>query len=192
MKNIEENIKEVILKNAIEIVEKSGFEALTIRKLSEKTGKNLNAVNYYFGSKDKLELEIIKNFFDKVYGNFFIEDIKKYSMSEFLEIYMNMMIENRELFKKIFTILISGNVEMIKEISKYVNKKIKEAVKKIKDKKFESVNDKMVYFQEIAAIIYPILILEGVENMFGFDLRDENIRKSYINVLINKKGEKKK
>lgn len=192
MKNIEENIKEVILKNAIEIVEKSGFEALTIRKLSEKTGKNLNAVNYYFGSKDKLELEIIKNFFDKVYGNFFIEDIKKYSMSEFLEIYMNMMIENRELFKKIFTILISGNVEMIKEISKYVNKKIKEAVKKIKDKKFESVNDKMVYFQEMAAIIYPILILEGVENMFGFDLRDENIRKSYINVLINKKGEKKK
>ncbi len=192
MKNIEENIKEIILKNAIEIVEKSGFEALTIRKLSEKTGKNLNAVNYYFGSKDKLELEIIKNFFDKVYGNFFIEDIKKYSMSEFLEIYMNMMIENRELFKKIFTILISGNVEMIKEISKYVNKKIKEAVKKIKDKKFESVNDKMVYFQEMAAIIYPILILEGVENMFGFDLRDENIRKSYINVLINKKGEKKK
>ena len=192
MKNIEENIKEIILKNAIEIVEKSGFEALTIRKLSEKTGKNLNAVNYYFGSKDKLELEIIKNFFDKVYGNFFIEDIKKYSMSEFLEIYMNMMIENRELFKKIFTILISGNVEMIKEISKYVNKKIKEAVKKIKDKKFESVNDKMVYFQEMAAIIYPILILEGVENMFGFDLRNENIKKSYINVLINKKGEKKK
>ena len=44
----------------------------------------------------------------------------------------------------------------------------------------------------MAAIIYPILILEGVENMFGFDLRDENIRKSYINVLINKKGEKKK
>ena len=66
------------------------------------------------------------------------------------------------------------------------------AGKKIKDKKFESVNDKMVYFQEMAAIIYPILILEGVENMFGFDLRDENIRKSYINVLINKKGEKKK
>ena len=33
--------REIILKNAIEIVEKSGFEALTIRKLSEKTGKNL-------------------------------------------------------------------------------------------------------------------------------------------------------
>ena len=37
----------------------------------------------------------------------------------------------------------------------------------------------------MAGIIYPVLIIEGVKNMFGFDLADKDIRKKYINILAN-------
>lgn len=175
--------KILILKSALEIVEKDGFEKLTIRKIVEKTGKNLNAINYYYGSKDKLEIEIIKYFFDIVYNEFFILKMEKCTMEEFLNIYCEMMIKNRGLFKKIFSCLISENLEIVEKVSIYVNGKIGEAVKKIKNSEFESCEDKMRYFQKMAAVIYPVLIIEGVEKMFGFNLENEEERKKYINIL---------
>ena len=97
--------------------------------------------------------------------------------------------KNRRLFKKIFSCLISEKREVADEISKYVREKIGEAVKKISDRRIETLKEKIEYFQEMSAVIYPVLILESVENMFGFNIEDEELRKKYIKILLNKKGE---
>lgn len=186
---MEKGAKRVILESACKIVENEGFEKLTVRNIIEATGKNLNAINYYYGSKEKLELEIIKCFFDNIYGEFFNFDKENCSMEEFLNIYCTMMIKNRKLFKKIFSCLISEKREVADEISKYVREKIGEAVKKISDRRIETLEEKIEYFQEMSAVIYPVLILESVENMFGFNIEDEELRKKYIKILLNKKGE---
>lgn len=183
----EQNVKKMILKTALEIIEESGFENLTVRKIVEKSGKNLNAINYYYGSKENLEVEAVKYFFDKIYGEFFNNDKDSYTMEEFLNVYCNMLLENRNLFKKIFSILISEKKEIIETVSKYVNKKISEAAKKIKDEKIDIEEDRMKYFQKMAAVIYPVLIVDGVENMFGFNLREEETRKKYIKILLKNK-----
>lgn len=183
---MEKESKKIILNSALKIIEEEGFQKLTVRKIAEKSGKNINAINYYYGSKEKMEIEIIKSFFDKVYGECFNSEMEKFSMEEFLNRYCIMMIKNRELFKKIFTCLISDNMETVSEISKYVKGKISATVKQMEDIQFDSCEERMLYFQKMAAVIYPVLITEGVENMFGFNIEDENIRKEYIRVLLRR------
>lgn len=182
---IKEDSKNIILHTALEIIEKEGFEKLTVRKIVDKTGKNLNAINYYFGSKEQLEIEAIKYFFDIVYNRFFTDESKNYSMEEFLNSYCEMILENRDLFKKIFSCLISDNSEIVNKVSEYVNGKIGKVISKIETDRVQTVEEKMRYFQKMAGIIYPVLIIEGVKNMFGFDLADKDIRKKYINILAN-------
>lgn len=49
-----EEIKQKIIFVTIECIENDGYENVTIRKIAEKAGVNVAAVNYHFGSKEQL------------------------------------------------------------------------------------------------------------------------------------------
>jgi TetR/AcrR family transcriptional regulator, regulator of cefoperazone and chloramphenicol sensitivity len=56
-----ESTKERILEAAGPIFAKKGFRLATIREISESAGANVAAVNYHFGDKRQLYLEVIKS-----------------------------------------------------------------------------------------------------------------------------------
>jgi AcrR family transcriptional regulator len=51
--------RENILKSAWKLFAKSGFEAVSVRDITQDAGANLASVNYHFGSKDGLIQEIV-------------------------------------------------------------------------------------------------------------------------------------
>ncbi|MDI1442837.1 TetR family transcriptional regulator [Polyangium sp. 6x1] len=51
--------RERIIEAAIEVVEREGIEALTVRAIALGAGVNVAAINYYFGSKEKLVEEVL-------------------------------------------------------------------------------------------------------------------------------------
>jgi len=53
------SVRERILTHAKELVARKGPMATTVRDISEVTGTNVAAVNYYFGSKDALMREVL-------------------------------------------------------------------------------------------------------------------------------------
>lgn len=52
--------RQIILEAAGEIFAQNGYRNTTIRKICKAAGTNLASINYYFGSKDRLYLEILK------------------------------------------------------------------------------------------------------------------------------------
>ena len=49
-----------MLQAAVEVFSEVGYEAATVRQLCERAGaKNIAAVNYYFGGKEKLYAEAV-------------------------------------------------------------------------------------------------------------------------------------
>ena len=57
------NTRECILEVACEVFAQQGFRNTTIRDICQKARVNVAAVNYHFGSKDKLYEEVCKYIF---------------------------------------------------------------------------------------------------------------------------------
>jgi TetR/AcrR family transcriptional regulator, regulator of cefoperazone and chloramphenicol sensitivity len=53
--------KESLLKAAAEVFAQVGFRAATVRQICERAGANIAAVNYHFGDKEKLYLEVLRH-----------------------------------------------------------------------------------------------------------------------------------
>ncbi|MBQ9825216.1 MAG: TetR/AcrR family transcriptional regulator [Solobacterium sp.] len=54
------NTKEKVLKAASRVFSENGYKETTVRMISEKAGVNVASVNYYFGDKEQLYLEVIR------------------------------------------------------------------------------------------------------------------------------------
>lgn len=53
--------KAALLEAAGELFARTGFDGTSIRAISEKTGANVAAINYHFGSKENLYAEVLRN-----------------------------------------------------------------------------------------------------------------------------------
>jgi len=53
-------LKEKIVLATLQVIEKDGLTAVTTRRIAKGAGVNIAAINYYFGSKDKLLQEALK------------------------------------------------------------------------------------------------------------------------------------
>jgi len=59
-----ESVKKRIIQATIICIEKDGIQSLTTRSVAKEAGVNNAAINYYFGSKDKLLEETLKQITD--------------------------------------------------------------------------------------------------------------------------------
>ena len=53
------NVREKLLEVAGPVFSEKGFEKATVREICQKADVNLASVNYYFGDKEQLYLEVI-------------------------------------------------------------------------------------------------------------------------------------
>jgi AcrR family transcriptional regulator len=61
----DERLKKIaIIEIAGELFVENGFQKTTVRQICKKAGVNLNAVNYYFGSKMKLYMEVLRYYYE--------------------------------------------------------------------------------------------------------------------------------
>ncbi|MDI1479563.1 TetR/AcrR family transcriptional regulator [Polyangium sp. y55x31] len=60
--------RERIIEAAIEVVEREGIEALTVRAIALQAGVNVAAINYYFGSKERLVEVVLARTLENAFG----------------------------------------------------------------------------------------------------------------------------
>lgn len=56
-----DEIKNQIILSTINVIERSGIKNATVRKIVEEAGVNIAAINYHFGSKDRLINETLRS-----------------------------------------------------------------------------------------------------------------------------------
>jgi AcrR family transcriptional regulator len=65
-----ESIKNQILQEALDLMNKHGFEGFSMRKLGERLGVSAKTIYNYYNNKDELYLVILTNGFSQLHGRF--------------------------------------------------------------------------------------------------------------------------
>jgi len=100
------NLKESLIEEALNMIEKDGISSITLRELTKKLGTSRSAVYRHYSSKDELIKAVIQAGFDKLdatvhptlLGDANILD-KLYNMGK---AYMSFAMENPNLYRTIF------------------------------------------------------------------------------------------
>lgn len=101
-KVIDESTRVKLLSAATLLFSRKGFDRVSVRDIAKESGYNISLVSYYFGGKERLYIEIFKNYFNRIHKEVLRleeahKDIKKpMTRKEFLDEFrksLNFMME---------------------------------------------------------------------------------------------------
>jgi AcrR family transcriptional regulator len=64
--NCRKNTRQILLETAAELFATHGFKGTSVKMIAQKTGQNIAAVNYHFGSKQNLFIQTLKTVLEKI------------------------------------------------------------------------------------------------------------------------------
>jgi AcrR family transcriptional regulator len=180
--------KEAIIKGAYEISRRKRFSRITVREIARQAGVNIAAVNYYFGSKEKLADMVIEKYkqdaldllkiFDEI-GSTPRERFKKY-MQELMEL------SSFNILKIIQTQAIQGE-NTVPWIAKLFSDSVDGLKKNIK--KFTGIRDDqeltLKTAQIFSCITYPMLVCHYTPIVLDIDFSLRAAREKYIEIMLD-------
>jgi AcrR family transcriptional regulator len=186
-----DGVKQKIINSSIEIIGKEGIDELTTRKVANNSGVNVAAINYYFGSKDKLITEVLNFFFNnKAPKMFSILENTEYSSEEklyrFFKTYMNELSKYPGVIKTIVSSLLKGKMEFIDKVLfiKSIVVKLQELIADhtgIKDMNIVTIR----MMHTMSAILFPMAMYKFYPKLFdNVTIFDENTRELYMDTLL--------
>jgi AcrR family transcriptional regulator len=203
-----ENSKDKILKIAMKLFAKKGFDGVSIREICKEAGVNLCMISYYFGGKKELYQAIIDNLIEKQieYSKSFIDydmDLSSKSKEElvdFLHLIIDKMVDF--MFATVSKELLAFLIAEQQKQNAIVNPPALIFVRKILAQILnKNENDREIIFKVlflIGNVITPRVLLHfslTVLNQEGFIKEDvELIKKNahmYIDTIIKEEDKEK-
>jgi len=186
-----ESVKQKIISSTLELIGNEGVDEITVRKVAKNSSVNVAAINYYFGSKEKLVEESINHFFeDKIVTIFQVLDNENYNTEQklyhFFINYINELAKNPGFPKSLLTYILEGKIILLDKI-----KTLKTAFSKlyklisvhteITDEKLLTI--KVMHL--ISAVIFPMAMTDFYPKIIDkISLSDEETRELYIKHLL--------
>ena len=186
---IKDNVKEKIINSAVEIVSQEGIDEMTTRKIATNSGVNVASINYYFGSKDKLILEVINFLFEHKVPDFF-KILDEYLLEEkiyrFFRGYINELSKHPGVIKTLITAILKGKPEIIEKIL-FIKKLLEKMQALIAE--HTGINDMnlitIMIMHTMSAILFPMAMYKFYPRLFdNLTIADEKTRLLYINTLL--------
>lgn len=182
--------KEKIIKAGMEIIGSDGVHAITMRKIAEKCGVNVAAINYHFGSKETLIRESLIYFARTMRSIFLKIDQSEYTPEEKLEKFIKLYSENMLRYpgvpKTIIGQIISEDnivldfFNIIKDGMRMIKGIISEATG-IKDDRALSI--RMAHM--ISGLQFPVIFGENMHILLDLDYTDNSTRKDYEKKILH-------
>lgn len=185
--------KEKILNVTRELIAEEGFQNITIRKIANKAGVNVAAVNYHFGSKEAVINESLKSVTDELKDTFdflknsnedartklsifiinYTEMISRYP--DILKNVINLAIHNKPLDQQLeyMTFLQTDGIEILKQTITEIRPELDDFVLYIK------------ILHLLSGMSFPFLMGDQIKKIMGFDLYNENMREIHIKLLLD-------
>lgn len=185
--------KEKIIKVTMEIIASEGFHNVTIRKIANRAGVNLAAVNYHYGSKDAVINEALKTVTNQLINAFLwlknddLEPLER--LRQFIREYADVLFRYPDIIKIIIDQNIHNYPPKVEEgYQEYLKEEggdlIRKTCKLIKPDESELLQS-MRTMQLLSCLAFPILMGERVSDISRVDLIDSETRQIYTDLLIS-------
>ncbi len=174
--------KELILEATLNLIEREGFEGITLRKIASEADVNVSLINYHFGSKDKLMNKIIQMIANSFKESFAILDDDSIEPRErlkrFLIQYIHVYHQYPFILRKIMDKeagLFDSHHECIRFIKAIGLKKMQRTIEQLTG---ETDPETLMIMTShlIGAAFLPVLIEPLYEKVMGFPLTDKDSR----------------
>lgn len=189
------NTKERILSATIDLYGVKGD--ITVREICDKAGVNVASISYYFGSKDKLLIEV-----EKHYSSLLLDIQRKIIMDEsrapkdklkdWAEALMKFVLEYPALIMLVANLVLQDQSYSPEIIDKFLGSvETKENIQRTLHSLTDIGDEEMLnfkYMQLFSGVIGPIIFqvipnIRDTDRVF-IDLRDERERARYIEDLV--------
>lgn len=185
--------KERIIRVTMEIIAAEGFQNVTVRKIANRAGVNIAAVNYHYGCKDAVINEALKTVTSKLVDAFrhlknnIIDPQEKLRL--FVVDYLNVLF----LYPDIIRTIIDQNIHnytirVAKEYQEYIKTEGRELIaKSLHDiwPEESMLISNLRALQILSCMAFPVLMGDRVTDISQIDWKDPEIREKYMELLLN-------
>lgn len=160
--------KENILEATWELIKEEGIEGVTARKIAARAQVNIASVNYYFGSKEQLLNEVIKQHLETFREAFLVLDDTEIAplarLRKFLLAYASLLLEYPELAQRLLSQaeLFASHVEYVEFLKRQgIEKLVATIMEIVGPQPHEQV---LLMLQQMAGAIFFPLVIKGSFN----------------------------
>lgn len=183
--------KERILSATLNIIGEEGFQNVTVRKIAVRARVNVAAVNYHFGSKERVVNEALRYMTGSFRDCFKLLRDPEFSpedrLRNFLRSYSAMVFHYPDVFKNLIRQVINNTlipVEYLEFLRGEGFEEFKYAVTELKGPGQDEMLLFMRFFQTISSVSVPVLLGPYMRKLSGVDYSEEEIRNRYVEVVL--------
>jgi len=186
----DKRIREKIITATLDCIGRDGVPSLTIRKIAKEAGVNSAAINYYFGTKEKLVDTALSQSLDEMAGlpEEILNDasldprtrLQKFFMAIMEGIFNYPGITTAHIFNPLFR----GEYDSV--FVRRFNAFIDDLVSKLKNSKINEQDLRIYAVQIISAILVPALMPKLFLSSADLDLEVIEKRKMYVDKLVGR------
>lgn len=189
--NLEEMpIREKIVVATINCIAKEGIHSVTTRSIAKEASVNSAAINYYFGTKEKLLEEALKltisNFLTDSYDALEKKDQTPYSiLQELLFYYLEGAMRYPGITKAhLYNPIVNNDYEgvFVKEFNAFLSRLQNYMEEQLPDKNKKEI--KFSLMQMLSAVFFPSLMPNLFNEFSKIDFRNHENRREYVNYLL--------
>jgi AcrR family transcriptional regulator len=182
--------KDKIIEAALEIIAREGFQKVTIRKIATTAGVNVAAVNYHFGSKEKVLNEALehvmiqmKKIFNYLKGE---ETSPAVRLEAFTQKYLKTLFKYPDPVKNLIHQSIHEH-SVRNNFQEYLKSEgidlIKNTIHQIRPDENETILY-MLTMQLLSSLAFPVLLGTRSAEIFGIELNQTDNQRTYAKLLI--------
>lgn len=189
MNQEEQSAREKLLNATVACIEKEGLHSVTIRSIAKEAGVNSAAINYYFGTKDKLVEAALQQAMNNAMENFGMFDEKTDDPYQVLQAFFRHNFEGIVNYPEIskahlYTPFIKNEYEQdTKDWFNGFLGHMMEAVRGFMPAATE-IEVKITVMQIISALVFPGIFSGLFREFLGVDIKDPEFQGKYVDYLV--------
>ena len=182
--------KEKIIEAALEIIASEGFQKVTVRKIAAMAGVNIAAINYHFGSKEKVLNEALEHVMIQMKKIFnYLKDEEnspEVRLETFIQKYSKTLFKYPDPVKNLIHQSIHEH-SVSNNFQEYLKFEGIELIKNTIHQLRPDENDSILYMltmQLLSSLAFPVLLANRAVEIFGIELNQMDNQRAYTKLLI--------
>lgn len=186
----EKPTREQILDVTLDAIQTEGLQSLTIRRIAERAGVNVAAVNYHFGSKEALLDEVLGLLTSDLRDTFAVLGEAgappRERLRRFLDAFSTALLQHPEIYRQALGAGLA-DVDAHRRYLSFLRAEGLYALKALVREVTGEADERRLslrVLQAVGGLIYPLLVAPLLEQAVGLRLSEDAVRREHVTVCL--------